>query len=143
LLAFIAPKGEQVKLVLSNEASNPARPSVRLGTMYSYELGPARFLWTRYPRFIAHAIQKVFLTAVMLPLALIGFLITIVKKQRVALVVLLAVPIYFFTVQSAVHTEYRYVVAVTYFLFAFAGVTIGCGVQLIIVRLAALLKRWY
>ena len=129
LLAFIAPKGEQVKLVLSNEASNPPRPSVRLGTIYSYELGPARFLWTRYPRFIIYAIQKVFLTAVILPLAIIGLLIAIFKKQSAALVVLSVVPIYFFMVQSIVHTEYRYVLAVDYFLFAFAGVALCFGLQ--------------
>jgi hypothetical protein len=42
------------------------------------------------------------------------------KKWR-ALVVLLAVPVYYLCVQSALHTEYRYVLAVHYFLFAAAG----------------------
>jgi len=100
------------------------------------ELGPARFLWTRYPRFLVHGIQKIFLTAVMLPLAIIGLGLLIVKKQRRALIVLAIVPVYFFCVQSIVHTEYRYVLAVDYFLFAFVGVAVG-WIAHILVRLSA------
>jgi hypothetical protein len=48
----------------------------------------------------------------------------VLRKQSTVLVILSIVPIYFFTVQSAVHTEYRYVLAVDYFLFAFAGVAV-------------------
>jgi hypothetical protein len=66
-----------------------------------------------------------FLTAVMLPLAVIGLLVLIFQKQSRALVVLSIVPVYFFTVQSIVHTEYRYVLAVDYFLFALVGVTLS------------------
>ena len=40
-----------------------------------YELGPARFLWTRYPRLLIHGIQKLFLTAIILPLAVFGLVI--------------------------------------------------------------------
>ena len=123
-LPLIAPKGEQVRIVFRNEASNPPRPIVHVGSMKFYELGPARFLWTRYPRFVIHAIQKLFITAVMLPLAIIGLLIVIFRKQSAALVILSVVPVYFFVAQSIVHTEYRYVLAVDYFLFAFAGVAL-------------------
>ena len=123
-LPFVAPLGEQVRLVFSNEASNPPNPTVLVGTMKLYELGPSRFLWTRYPRLVIRGIQKVFLTAMILPLAIAGLLILIFQKQSRALMVLSIVPVYFFAVQSIVHTEYRYVLAVDYFLFAFAGVTI-------------------
>jgi hypothetical protein len=123
-LAFVAPWGEQVRLVLSNEASNPARPIVNVGAIKLYELGQARFLWTRYPRLLIHGVQKIFLTAVMLPLAIIGLVVLIFQKQGRALVILSIVPVYFFSVQSIVHTEYRYVLAVDYFLFALVGVTL-------------------
>src|SRR5207237_9111879 len=89
------------------------------------ELGSSPFRWTRYPRFIIHAIQKIYLTAVILPLAIIGLLILIFRKQSRALIILSIVPVYFFTVQSVVHTEYRYVLVVDYFLFAFAGVAVS------------------
>lgn len=110
------------RLVVSNEAS--ANALAEMGPVEIYELGPARFLWTRYPRFMIHAIQKIFITAVILPLAIFGLLVVIFRKQKVALILLSTVPIYFFTVQSLVHTEYRYVLAVNYFLCAFAGVAI-------------------
>ena len=124
-LAFVAPRGEQVRLVLSNEASNPPHPIAYVGTVKLYELGPGRLLWMRYPRFVIHGVQKIFLTAVFLPLAIIGLLILIFQKQSRALVVLSIAPVYFFAVQSIVHTEYRYVLAVDYFLFALVGVTLS------------------
>ena len=74
--------------------------------------------------------QKVFLTAVMLPLAIVGLALATVKKRSQALVILLVVPVYYFCVQSIVHTEYRYVLAVDYFLFAFVGVAVACIVGL-------------
>jgi len=136
-LAFVAPRGDQVRIVLSNEASNPPHPIVHVGETNLFELGTARFLWTRYPRLVIHGIQKIFLTAVMLSLAIIGLLILIFQKQSRALIVLSIVPVYFFTVQSIVHTEYRYVLAVDYFLFALVGITVTFGVRLIISKLTA------
>ena len=122
-LPFVATDS-QARITLSNEAANPPGPVAKIGTVKIYGPAPARFLWTRYPRFVIHAIQKIFITAVMLPLAIIGLLIVIFQKRCIALVVLTVVPIYFFTVQSIVHTEYRYVLAVTYFLLAFAGIAL-------------------
>ncbi len=113
---------------LSNEASD-APPDVQLSSVKLYELGPARFLWTRFPRVLLHALQKVFTTAVFLPLALIGLGLASFQKRIAAMIILSVVPLYYFTVQSAFHTEYRYVLAVNYFLFAFAAVTIGWFVQ--------------
>ena len=125
--------GSHAQIVVSNEAS--ANPFAQVGPIALYELGPARFLWTRYPRFIIHAIQKVYLTAVILPLAIIGLLLVVFRKQSTALVVLSIVPVYFFCVQSTVHTEYRYVLAVDYFLFAFAGIAVSYVGSLVIKRM--------
>ncbi len=121
-LSFVADD-EHPRLVVSNEAS--ANPVAHVGPLEIYELGPARFLWTRYPRLVIHAIQKLFITAVMLPAAILGLLLLILKKKSAALVILSVAPIYFFTVQSAFHTEYRYVLAVNYFSFALVGVGIA------------------
>ncbi len=134
-LPFVPHANERVEVIFSNEASNPPNPVVKIGTIELYELGPARFPWTRYPRFVIHGIQKLFLTAVMLPLASIGLLIVVFKKQTRALVLLSIVPLYFFTVQSIVHTEYRYVLAVDYFLFAFAAIPISSIVKLMTAKL--------
>jgi hypothetical protein len=90
----------------------------RASTMLRMERVP------RNPRTVVHAVQRVFITAVILPLALLGLLIVIYWKESRALVLLSIVPVYYFIVQSIVHTEYRYVLAVVYFMFAFAAVGI-------------------
>ena len=38
---------------------------------------------------------------------------------------MLVVPAYYLLVQSALHTEYRYILAMHYFLLAIAAVTLG------------------
>jgi hypothetical protein len=129
-LPFITSSNQKVQLLFRNEASTSPNPVVKIGTIKIYELGPTRFLWTRYPRFFVHGIQKVFLTAVMLPLAILGLILLVVKKRWPVLIVLLVVPVYFFCVQSIVHTEYRYVLAVDYFLFALVGVTVWTAISL-------------
>lgn len=136
-LPFVAIRDEQVRLAFSNEASSPPNPFVQIGAIRLSDLGPARFLWTRYPRCLVHGLQKVFLTAVILPLAIIGLILLVIKKHWPALIILLAVPVYFFCVQSIVHTEYRYVLAVNYFLFALVGVTVSAIANLAISRLPA------
>ena len=140
-LPFVASGGGQVRVVFSNEASNPANPVAQIGTIKLFEPGPARFLWTRYPRFLIHAAQRLFLTAVMLPLAIIGLALLIIRKHKQALIILSVVPIYFFCVQSIVHTEYRYVLAVDYFIFALAAVSVSWLITLVMARTSNLLTR--
>jgi hypothetical protein len=130
-LPFVANSNQPVQVVFSNEASNPPNPLVKVGPIKLFELGPARWLWTRYPRLLVHGIQKIFLTAVILPLAMVGLALLIIKKQRKPLIILAVVPVYFFCVQSIVHTEYRYVLAVDYFLFALAGVAVAWAINLV------------
>jgi hypothetical protein len=77
--------------------------------------------WTRAPRIILRAIQKIFITAVFLPLYLAGLVLLLRERRKRELVALLTVPLYFLCVQSALHTEYRYVLAVHYFLFVVAA----------------------
>jgi hypothetical protein len=130
-IPFVSLRDTQVQMVVSNEASNPPNPSIQIGPINLYELGPTGFLWTRYPRFLVRGLQKIFLTGVILPLAIIGLGLLIWRRRRTALIILLVVPVYFFSVQSIVHTEYRYVLAVDYFLFALAGVTVSSAISLV------------
>ncbi|HKB67707.1 MAG TPA: glycosyltransferase family 39 protein [Pyrinomonadaceae bacterium] len=74
-------------------------------------------------------VQKLFITALFLPLILIGSGILIYRRQFQTLAFLLAVPCYYFCTQSALHTEYRYVLVIHYFLFVLAAVavyTVAC-----------------
>lgn len=69
-------------------------------------------------------LQNLFITAVFLPLTLIGVGILIYRRQFQTLALLLIVPCYYFCTQSALHTEYRYVLVIHYFLFVFAAVAV-------------------
>lgn len=121
-LPFANADGGAARLVFRNAPSEPPRPVVEIvGDVKLRRLGPASLLWTRGPRLLINAAQRVFVTAVVLPLALAGLLLLARGRERRALVLLLAVPVYYMCVQSALHTEYRYVLAIHYSLFALAA----------------------
>ena len=61
----------------------------------------------------------------MLPLALVGVAITAMKRRGMCSRILMIVPAYYLCVQSATHTEYRYILALYHFVFAFAAVTLS------------------
>jgi 4-amino-4-deoxy-L-arabinose transferase-like glycosyltransferase len=79
---------------------------------------------TGYVYLALRIIQKLFITAIILPLVLVGLIILAAKREFSALAILLAVPAYYFSVQSVLHTEYRYVLTLHYFLFVIAAVAI-------------------
>jgi len=70
------------------------------------------------------AIQKLFITAIFLPLTLLGAVILIHQCQFQSLAILLVVPFYYFATQAALHTEYRYVLVIHYFFFVLAAVAV-------------------
>ncbi len=127
-IAFVSDRSaEQVRVALANEASGALRPVAQVGTIKLFALGSASYVWTRFPRAIIRNVQKLFLTAFMLPLVLIGVVWLTRKGKLRAIALLLAVPAYYLCVQSAMHTEYRYVLAVHYFLFVLAAASIFYG----------------
>lgn len=85
-------------------------------------------------------VQRLFTTAIFLPLVLLGAGLLVYARRlrrspkfarrgrsrdcRSALAILLAVPGYYFCVQSALHTEYRYVLVIHYFLFVLAALAV-------------------
>ena len=85
--------------------------------------------------------QVLLLLRVILPLVIVGLVLVIIRKQTQALIMLTVIPVYFFTVQSIVHTEYRYVLAVDYFLFALAAVSIAWVGNVVLTRTSNLLAR--
>jgi len=76
--------------------------------------------------------QELFITAIFLPLTLLGAGLLFYRGEFRTLAMLLAVPFYYFCTQSALHTEYRYVLVIHYFLFVLAAVaiySIACRVR--------------
>jgi hypothetical protein len=116
-LPFVSGSNGQARIVFANAGAAGMRPILQIGQPQLYALGPASFTWTRIPRAVLRLIQKLFVTAVMLPLFIIGLILLIRARRPGALVLLVVVPAYYLSVQSALHTEYRYVLAIHYFLF--------------------------
>jgi hypothetical protein len=122
-LPFVSGGHDSVRIAINNAAAESERSVVRFGLAEMFELGPASFLWTRYPRLLINGLQRVFITAVMLPLALLGIIILVRRNAWKTLLLLLSVPAYYFCFQSLLHTEYRYVLAIHYFLFVLVGLS--------------------
>jgi hypothetical protein len=110
--------------MISNNGSRPAQTSAQIGRLELFRLGTASLLWTRFFRVIVHVAQQFFLTAWVLPLALIGMLLLKVAGHDRSLIILLAIPFYYLVAQSFLHTEYRYVMAIQHSLFVLAAATL-------------------
>jgi 4-amino-4-deoxy-L-arabinose transferase-like glycosyltransferase len=106
--------------VMVRRAANMCRlERVPLVTMEKVSSGVPRYFYSKM-----RIIQRLFITALILPLVLIGLVIVIMRRQFQVLGILLAAPAYYFCVQSILHTEYRYVLTLHYFLFVIAAVAI-------------------
>ncbi len=130
---------ERARLVSSKPAltQSPMSESSQPSTAGS----PPEFWSSYYPRLLIHGIQKMIITAVILPFVIFGLLILLVRKQKEALIFLSVVPVYYFLVQSIFHTEYRYVLAINYFLFALAAVGIVWLTGLVISWIRSFLRK--
>ena len=123
-LAFTSDDANEIRVTLARSDSKPPQVEMELGRMELFHLGAARMLWTRYPRTLVRGAQELYLTAIMLPLELLGLALLVRARHFRALGILLLVPLYYFCFQSPLHTEYRYVLAINYFLFTLAAVAL-------------------
>ncbi|HXG68739.1 MAG TPA: glycosyltransferase family 39 protein [Blastocatellia bacterium] len=124
-LPFASGERDEVRFVVSNNGAAAAQPMAQFGRAELYEMGPTPYQWTRYPRSLARGIQKnLYTTPRMLPLVLIGIALLALAGRWRALAALLAVPLYYLSIHSVLHTEYRYILAIHYFLFVFAAITL-------------------
>jgi hypothetical protein len=123
-IPFINRDSSSVELVLQNDSKRPVRTTGQIGRMELLKLGTASLVWLRYPRVLIHLVQGFFITAWILPFACLGiFLMWWAGKGRY-LLILMAIPLYYICVQSFLHTEYRYVMAIQYSLFLFVAASL-------------------
>ena len=115
-LPFVNTSADQLRLVLANAESKDERAVVLVGRAELFRLGPASYLWTRYPRTLVKMVQKFFKTAWLLPLTLIGVVLLALARRWRALAIVLAVPAYYLCVHPPMHFEPRYALAMHYFL---------------------------
>ncbi|MEK6406814.1 MAG: glycosyltransferase family 39 protein [Acidobacteriota bacterium] len=127
LMPFATGSRSEVLLVLSNNGPSSARPTCALGAAELLELGQTPHRWSRFVRPAVRLIERsVYRTSRMLPLIGIGIILLAAARRWRVLLVLLVVPAYYLSVQSALHTEYRYILAIHYFLSVMAAVTLSC-----------------
>ena len=117
--------GDNTQIRLSLQKSTGEQTMLKVGQAEMYEIGPTGYLWTRYPRAAIRGVQKnIFKTDLMRALIIVGIILLALARQGRALAVLLIVPVYYLLAQSPLGTEYRYVLAIHYFLFVIAAATI-------------------
>lgn len=133
-LHFATGDATEVRIVIANnrvtakDREESDRPIVQLERADLVLVGPTPYLWTRYPRSIIRGIQKnLYKTEWMWLLIIIGVNLILLAGRGRALLILLAVPAYYLIVHSALHTEYRYILAIHYFLFICAAATLYCA----------------
>jgi hypothetical protein len=123
-MPFVNTNVEQVQIVIANVDAPAQRAIVDLGHLQLHELGPATYLWTRYPRMLVKSFQKLFVTRNFLPLTLVGVLLLAAYRRKVALALLLTVPLYYLASHAPIHFEYRYILPAYFFWFILVGLAI-------------------
>ena len=124
-LQFSSGNHTAVWLVLSNNGASTVQPTIDISEARVLTFGPTPQRWTRAVRPLVRGIQKNFYTTTrMLPLIVIGIALLAIARRWSALLLLLAVPLYYVCSHAAFSTEYRYVLAIHYFLFITAATTL-------------------
>lgn len=127
LMPFATGNRSEVVLVVSNNGRTPGRSQAALGQADLFELGRTPQQWSRFIRPAVRGIQRnLYTTSHMLPLIGIGIILLATTLRWSVLLILLAVPAYYLILQSALHTEYRYILGIHYFLLVMAAVTLSC-----------------
>jgi hypothetical protein len=114
-LPFVNNNANQIAIVVEDTERAPTTSGISVGRMELFRLGPAAYLWTKYPRIFVKSIQKFFTTRWMLPLALLGVALLAVARRGKVLAVILAIPLYYLCTHSPLHLELRYALALHYF----------------------------
>lgn len=123
-IPFVNTNHDQVQLTIANAESPAPRAIVDIGRAQLVELGPATYLWTRYPRMLVKTFQKLFVTRYFLPLTILGVILLAVYRRKVALAVILTLPLYYLSSHAPIHFEYRYILPVYFFWFILAGLAL-------------------
>lgn len=131
-LAFASGDRSEVLLVISNNGASPVSHEIEIGEARLYNLGPTPYIWTRAVRTAVRGIQRnLYTTSRMLPMVIIGVILLLIAGRKRATALLLIVPAYYLLAQSALHTEYRYILVIHYFLFIMAAVSFYSAGKLI------------
>jgi hypothetical protein len=120
---FVSDGSQSVVVEFAHEGKRSVTTVFEIGSIELFNVGRSSLTWTRYPRAIIHVAQSFFLSAWILPLTFVGVVLLFAAGQKRFLLILALAPLYYICTQSMLHTEYRYVMAIQYCLFAWAAAT--------------------
>ena len=123
-IPFVSMNHDQVQLIIANVESPAPHAILDIGHAQLVELGPASHVWTRYPRMLVKTVQKLFVARYFLPLTILGAVLLAVHRQKVALAMIVTLPLYYLLSHAPLHFEYRYILPVYFFWFMLAGLAI-------------------
>ena len=124
-IPFNTANRNEIRLVISNAGPSSSRPELDLGEVQLFSIGPNPYTATRFVRPLIRSLQRrIFTTAHMIPLIILGLALLIVTGKSRLLPLLLVVPAYYLITHSAFSIEYRYIVVMHYFLVVIAAVPI-------------------
>jgi hypothetical protein len=119
-----------VYTIFSNNGQGTGSAALAVRGARLVAIGPTGGHITRLPRIVIHFLQKVlFTTSHMLVLIFAGLASCAIATKWRSLVLVVAVPFYYLAAQSLLHTEYRYVLSIHYFVLIAAAVTLSCAVS--------------
>jgi hypothetical protein len=123
LLPFASQDNTSVSFTFGIDPEEQGPVGLRVRSLRLIEVGPTPFAWSDSFRWAFRGLQRnVYRTPGMRLLWMIGLVaLLLVGRWRLALWIA-AVPLYFLIFQSLLHTEYRYIIPMHYFLFAFAAI---------------------
>jgi hypothetical protein len=127
-LPFASGDQTLARLVIGGNAKEATETSVKIGRTELIELGPTPYQWTRPFRATTRAFQQnIFKTDYMRVLIVAGIILLALARTRRALLILLAVPVYYLFTHSPFGIDYRYVLPMHCFLFVIASVALYCA----------------
>jgi hypothetical protein len=126
-IPFVSGSADQIHVVITNAQIDSMPPIMQVGGIELFELGPASYLWTRYPRMLIKSVQKFFTTRWLLPLTAFGVVLLVLSRRWSVLAIILAVPAYYLCVHSPLHVEPRYVLVIHYFFLMLVALILYWG----------------
>ena len=124
-MPFATGARDEIRVVIGNNGGSVAHPSIVVGAPVILEAGRTSGVVFDCLRPGIRSVQRrVFVTARLVPLIGLGILVLVFARRFRDLAILLAIPANYLCLQSALHTEYRYILAMHYLLFIVAGVAI-------------------
>jgi hypothetical protein len=123
-------RGIGVSLVNDWAAREPC--TLRIRSIRLMEVGSTPYSWTDHFRWAIRGLQRnLFTTPAMRALWTIGLLVLLIVGRRRESLWIASVPLYYLLFQSLLHTEYRYIIPMHYFLTIFAAIGLHTVVRVL------------